>query len=236
MNAGAKARSRRRSAAAISLGDPRPRPFAVSGRCSRRRANSAAARSRRDRSRRAAAESRQSAETGLLRLHPAHRQIVIVADALAFSGRPIRGRALVEFWRLAQLLFGDVELVGVEPRVVGEPIPGQRIEIRADAEETAETHDGISNLARPLIDHHPHDLANGLAVRAADLGTLDLVAGNQAVALMGGRSGSGGAVHQCLPGFAWLARCENVPPESGVPASPVRLSLAAAQTPGSPPV
>src|SRR3954454_10556037 len=70
---------------------------------------------------------------------------------------PCAGGAV--FRRRLELLVGDVDLIAAEPLVVGEQRPRHRIMVLAEAEEAAEAHPRIGNLAGHLVDHHALDLA-----------------------------------------------------------------------------
>jgi hypothetical protein len=82
-------------------------------------------------------------------------------------------------------LLADVDLVTLKFRVVGEQGPRQRVVVLADAHEAAKAHDRVGDLAADLVDHDPLDIADLVAVRAVDRGSLDLVAADEAVAFAG---------------------------------------------------
>jgi len=81
----------------------------------------------------------------------------------------------------AQLILVEVQLVGIELRVVLQDAPGKRVVFLAEPHEAAEAHDRIGHFAGPLLDHHALDRPDLLTVRAADGRSLDLVAGDQAL-------------------------------------------------------
>ena len=57
--------------------------------------------------------------------------------------------------RAPELVIVDVELVGLDPRVVGQARPRQRKQSGSHAEEAAETEDRVGHLAADLVDHQP---------------------------------------------------------------------------------
>jgi len=98
----------------------------------------------------------------------------VIGRVMAF-GRPAR--------RAAKLVFGEVELIGIELGVVLQDAPGQRVVFLAKPHEPAEAHDRISDLSGPLLDHHPLDRPDLVAVGTADRSSLDLIAGDQVMGL-----------------------------------------------------
>src|SRR5690242_9204244 len=99
------------------------------------------------------------------RLAASDARLVIVDDLLAAAAiGPIPGGAATVFRRGLELIVGDVDLVAAELLVVGQERPRHRIVILAETEETAEAHHRIRDLAADLVDHHPLDLADLLAV------------------------------------------------------------------------
>src|SRR5436190_1405375 len=82
-------------------------------------------------------------------------------------------------WRALELLLADINLVTFQIGIVGEQRPGQWIIIFTDSHETAEAHYRVSDLSAELIDHHPLDLTDAVAVRAIDRRALDLVAADE---------------------------------------------------------
>jgi hypothetical protein len=97
---------------------------------------------------------------------------------------PVPTFVLPQFGGILELLFRDVDLIAAELLVVSQERPGNRIVIRADSKDSAETHDGIGHPARDLIDHEALDLADALAFRIIDRSALDLVACDQRYRLL----------------------------------------------------
>jgi hypothetical protein len=97
--------------------------------------------------------------------------------------------------------------------------------VLAHAKEAAETHHRVGGLAADLVDHHPFDLTDLLAIRAIDVGAFDAVAADQVVAavLQHGRNGVA-AVHGHAHGDVfpqWMLSQEgNVRWRGDVPAPP----------------
>src|SRR5216683_3408116 len=81
--------------------------------------------------------------------------------------------------RIAELVFRDVELVGVEIYVVMQHAPRQSAVFVADAEEAAKRHDRIRDLSSELIDHDALDRAKLLSIIAANRRAFDFVACDQ---------------------------------------------------------
>src|SRR5262245_3634469 len=80
--------------------------------------------------------------------------VVFVQAALAFAIAPVKLAAGAVGRGGAELLVGNVELVAFEFRIVPERIPRQRMILLPHAEEAAEPHHGVSDLAAHLVDHH----------------------------------------------------------------------------------
>src|SRR5215467_10902061 len=77
--------------------------------------------------------------------------------------------------RTAQLLLGDIHLVGVEPRIVAQGIPRYRVILLAHAEKPAETHHGIDDATGHLVDHYTFNRTDLGAVAAPDRCAFNLV-------------------------------------------------------------
>src|SRR2546430_2233353 len=75
-----------------------------------------------------------------------------------------------------ELLFGDVTAVSAELFIVVQHRPGNRITVRADAEESPETQDRVGDAAAGLIDHKALDLPDALTVRVIDRSSFHPVA------------------------------------------------------------
>src|SRR5690606_25784583 len=82
-----------------------------------------------------------------------------------------------------ELLVGNVHLEAAELLVVVEACPRNGIVFVAEAEETAEGHDGVGHLPRIFVDHDAFDRADLIAVRAIDVGADHLVAADEVVGL-----------------------------------------------------
>src|ERR1700694_4518366 len=86
---------------------------------------------------------------------------------------------LFDFRGVLELLFGDVHAVFAELLIVVEHRPGNRIMVRADAEEAPETQDRVGGAAAGFIDHKALDLPDTLTARAIDRSSFHLVACDQ---------------------------------------------------------
>src|SRR6202035_5400542 len=92
----------------------------------------------------------------LLASAPVRSGSVVVVDLLAARAvRPVPALMLAVFGGALELLLGDIDLVAVEPGIVGQHRPGQRIVVFAYPHETAKAHDRIGDLAADLVDHDP---------------------------------------------------------------------------------
>src|SRR3984957_5650246 len=74
---------------------------------------------------------------------------------------------------------GDVYAVSAELLIVVQHRPGNRIMVRADAEEAPETQDRVGDAAAGFIDHTALDLTDALTVRVIDRSSFDAVACDQ---------------------------------------------------------
>src|ERR1700730_3930620 len=108
------------------------------------------------------------------------RPIVVIDFLAARTVRPIPALMLAVPGRPFELLLGDIDFIAVEPWVVGQYRPRQRIVIFADPHEAAEAHDRIGDLAADLVDHDPFDSTGLFAVRAIDRRAFHLVAADEA--------------------------------------------------------
>src|SRR5258708_7913594 len=111
------------------------------------------------------------------------RRYAVIARQLRFlrAIAPIEILVGAECGRATQLFIVDVELVGLESRIVFEASPRQRQQIGSDAEEPAETEDRVGYLAADFIDHQPLDVADPLPIRPSHRGALDPIARDQLV-------------------------------------------------------
>src|SRR3977135_81806 len=75
---------------------------------------------------------------------------------------------LFYFRGVLELLFGDVHAVSAELLVVVQHLPGNRIMVRADAQEAPETQDRVDDAAAGLIDYKALDLPDPLTVGVID--------------------------------------------------------------------
>src|SRR3984893_9332009 len=127
---------------------------------------------------------RPSRHVGWFRSGLFHKPIVsdfpIVVDVLvAVPVRLLPAFPLFDFRGVLELLFGDVQLEAVGLFIVGQHRPGNRIVIRADAEEAAETQDRVGDPAGELVDHQALDLPDALTARVIDWHSLHPVACDQ---------------------------------------------------------
>src|SRR6266403_1138264 len=86
---------------------------------------------------------------------------------------------LFDFRGVLELLFGDVHAVSAELLIVVQHRPGNRIMVRADAEEAPETQDRVGDAAAGFIDHKALDLPDALTVRVIDRSSFHPVACDQ---------------------------------------------------------
>src|ERR1700730_16468447 len=86
---------------------------------------------------------------------------------------------LFDFRGVLELLFVDVHAVSAELLIVVQHRPGNRIMVRADAEEAPETHNRVGDAAAGFIDHKALDLPDALTVRVIDRSSFDPVACDQ---------------------------------------------------------
>src|SRR5581483_11193162 len=78
-----------------------------------------------------------------------------------------------------EFLLGDIHLEAIGLFVVGQHRPGNRIMIRADAEEAAETQDRVGDFTGELVDHQALDLPDALAAYVIDRHSFHAVAGDE---------------------------------------------------------
>src|SRR5712675_2455484 len=83
---------------------------------------------------------------------------------------------LFDFRGAPELRFGDVHAVSAKLLIVVQHRPGNRIMVRADAEEAPETQDRVGDAAAGFIDHKALDLTDALTVRVIDRSSFDPVA------------------------------------------------------------
>src|SRR3979490_3320198 len=86
---------------------------------------------------------------------------------------------LFDFRGVLELLFGDVHAVFAELLIVVQHRPGNRIMVRADAEEAPETQDRVGDAAAGFIDHKALDLPDALTVRVIDRSSFHPIACDQ---------------------------------------------------------
>src|ERR1700676_4948853 len=86
---------------------------------------------------------------------------------------------LFDFRGVLELLFGDVYAVSAELLIVVQHRPGNRIMVRADAEEAPETQDRVGDAAAGFIDHKALDLTDALTERVIDRSSFHPVACDQ---------------------------------------------------------
>src|SRR6202047_2441560 len=86
---------------------------------------------------------------------------------------------LFDFWGVLYVLFGDVYAVSAELLIVVQHRPGNRIMVRADAEEAPETQNRVGNAAAGFIDHKALDLPDSLTVRVIDRSSFHPIACDQ---------------------------------------------------------
>ena len=119
---------------------------------------------------------------------------------------------LAVFRSALELLLTDVDFVAVEPRIIGQKRPWQRVIVFADAHEPSEAHDRVGHLAAELVDHDPFDLADAVPIGPIDRRSFHLVASDQRGRLPPvERVPSAGSSHLfCSFCFSFLALdCEN---------------------------
>src|SRR5260370_6661177 len=113
--------------------------------------------------------------------------VVIVDLDLAAAVAPIELLAGGNERRLAQFLVGEIEMIGTEHVIIGQPRPWYRRMLLSYAEEAAEAEHRIGDIAAELVDHQALDGADLLAVGTANRGAFDPVTCDQAVGLRGSR-------------------------------------------------
>src|ERR1700738_2496905 len=108
------------------------------------------------------------------------RQAIMVEDHFAAGrARPIPRFKLAELRRALKLLLADINFVAAQLRIVSQQRPWQRIVVLAYPHESSETHDGISDLATQLVDHHVLDPTEAISLGPKNRRSLHLVAANQ---------------------------------------------------------
>src|SRR5882724_10908329 len=123
------------------------------------------------------------------------RPVVIMDVSLPVSADHTGIPARREYGGIAELVFRDVELVGVELRVVAQHAPRQCAIFVADPEEAAKRHDRIRDLSGELIDHDTLDRTEFRSIRAPNRGTFDFVACDQAGSFASSDLGSNSSCH-----------------------------------------
>src|SRR5664279_830884 len=113
--------------------------------------------------------------------------VIVVDGAGAGSVPPVPAIVVAVFGRAFQLLLRDAGDVAAEIGIVFQRLPGQRVVVVADAQESTETQHRVGYLAAHLVDHHPFDGSDFLTVGAVNGGSLDLVATDQIADLSGFR-------------------------------------------------
>ena len=114
----------------------------------------------------------------------------------------------------AKLIFRQVQLVGIQLRVVLQHAPRQRIVLFTETHEAAEAHHRIGNLARALLDHDAFDRSDLFTVGPTDRRSLDLVARDEIMRLADFAALTG-RLHRFSPSMWWLYG--NVRLKKGVP-------------------
>lgn len=117
------------------------------------------------------------------------RHAVVIVDPAAVLVGIGGHRAAFIARRAFELVAGQRDHVAGALHIVFERFPGQRVAVGADAQEAAEFHDGVADLARDLVDHQRVDRAQLVAGRVVDVGAVDLVRGNDAGCGVGGDHG-----------------------------------------------
>src|SRR5579872_401199 len=106
---------------------------------------------------------------------------VIVADfPVPFRIRHIGRIAGIKAWCRLQSLGRNVHDIGVEIRAVFKHAPGKGEELAAEPHDTAIFEDGISNLARNLVDHEIGNMAKIIAMRIDHRRPFNRIGRNQA--------------------------------------------------------
>src|SRR3979409_95986 len=100
--------------------------------------------------------------------------LLVAGPACLFPAFP-----LFDFRGVLELLFGDVHAVSAELLVVVQHLPGNRIMVRADAEEAPETQDRVGDAAAGFIDHKQLDLTAAATLRVIDRSSFHPVACDQ---------------------------------------------------------
>src|SRR5450759_3200725 len=87
------------------------------------------------------------------------RRYSVIAMQLRFlrAIAPVEIPVGAERRRAPELVIVGIELVSLDPRVVGQARPRQREQVGSHAEEPAEAEDRVGHLAADLVDHQPLD-------------------------------------------------------------------------------
>src|SRR5690349_15708447 len=101
----------------------------------------------------------------------------------------------------------QVDHVAALAGVVAQRLPGQGMAAPAHAEEAAEGHHRVGDLAGELVDHEVVGRAQALALAIVDRRALDLVRGDQAVGLVGGDAARAGGAASGAGGHRDLRTC-----------------------------
>src|SRR5215813_3050231 len=109
---------------------------------------------------------------------PMARRAVVTVDRTTIVGRPADIVRIVTR-RLLQLLLVDVDHEALLGPVVGQRRPWQRPVLVADAEETAEGHDGVAGAPAHLVDHDVLDVAKLFAGPIVDVRAVDFFGRDQ---------------------------------------------------------
>src|ERR1043166_607379 len=91
---------------------------------------------------------------------PVWRDRVVGVDLAALLGAPAPFLVRIVFRRALELAVADIDLVAAELGVVRQPRPRHWVVIVAHAQNAAEAHDGIGDLAGGLLQHDALDLAD----------------------------------------------------------------------------
>ncbi len=113
---------------------------------------------------------------------------------LAAAVAPVELLARGDRGRLAQFRLADIEMIGSERRLVGQPRPRDRRVLLPHAEKTAEAEHCVGDVAADLVDHQALDGADLLSARAADRRAFHPIARDQAVGPVAQHVG----LHGCL--------------------------------------
>src|ERR1700730_86452 len=123
------------------------------------------------------------------------RPVVIMDVSLPVSVDHTSIPASRECGGMAEVVFRDVQLVGVELRVVTQHAPRQSPVFVADTEEAPKRHDRIRDLSGQLIDHDMFDRTEFRSIGTPNRRTFDFVARNQAGSFASSDFGSHSSCH-----------------------------------------